>query len=110
MHRIVSTASLLLVIAVSSLHAAPPPDEHARLWALFDAHWQWTLAENPALATEIGDVRYDDRLDDLSPEAIARRQKAERDFQQQARAIVRARLSPADQLHYDLFVDQINTS
>jgi len=90
--------------------AKAPPDAHARLGALLDDHWEWTLRENPALATEVGDTRYDDRLEDLSTEAIARRRAAERDFQTRAHAIDRARLAPADQLTLDLFLDQIDAA
>jgi uncharacterized protein (DUF885 family) len=107
---------IMVVVAVGALAraggAAPkaPADEHARLWALFDEHWEWTLRESPGEATEVGDSRYDDRLEDLSPSAIERRKAAEREFQKRAHAIQRARLTPADQLNLDLFIDQIDAA
>jgi uncharacterized protein (DUF885 family) len=40
---------------------------------VFDEYWNWTKREFPEYATFLGDDRYNDRLTDLSPEAIARR-------------------------------------
>jgi uncharacterized protein (DUF885 family) len=45
----------------------------ARLHALFDEYWSTVKREFPEYATFLGDDRHDDRLTDLSPEAIARR-------------------------------------
>ena len=47
--------------------------EAARLHALFDEAWERTKRDNPEFATYLGDDRYDDRLKDLSSEAIERR-------------------------------------
>ena len=42
----------------------------ARLAGLADAYWQAALASNPIAATALGDRRFDDRLDDPSPDAV----------------------------------------
>ncbi|MGE5170358.1 MAG: DUF885 domain-containing protein [Rudaea sp.] len=52
---------------------APAPNATTRLHALFDDYWSWIKRDNPEFATFLGDDRYDDRLTDLSPAAIARR-------------------------------------
>ena len=48
---------------------ADPPAANAdaaKLHALFDDEWQWTLREYPEFATGVGDNRYNDKLTDLS--------------------------------------------
>ena len=41
--------------------------------SLFEEYWEWVMREYPTYATFLGDHRYDDRLGDESPEAVARR-------------------------------------
>jgi uncharacterized protein (DUF885 family) len=45
--------------------------EADRLTELADAFWEDVTADNPTFATILGDGRYDDRLDDPRPEALA---------------------------------------
>jgi uncharacterized protein (DUF885 family) len=53
--------------------------EDTKLHAMFRAYLDaWFLAE-PVAATRLGDHRHDDRLDDLSPEARATRDRLDRD-------------------------------
>ena len=42
----------------------------AALNALLAEQWQYTLQNSPEFATILGDLRYNDRLTDRSPEAI----------------------------------------
>ena len=42
-----------------------------RLATLADEYWQSTLADDPILATSLGDRRFDDRVDDPTPEAVS---------------------------------------
>src|SRR2546428_8005641 len=54
------------------------PDANASMQALhrlLDAEWEWQLAQFPERATTIGDHRYDDRLTDRSPAAVAGRRR-----------------------------------
>src|SRR5688572_6556987 len=77
--------------------------EPQRLHRLFDASWKYALEEYPELATYVGERGHNHRWTDLSLEAIARR-KAELEIPARVlETIDRARLSPADQDHHDLF-------
>ena len=103
-------AALLAVAVAVALHAAParaadPPDplQTARLHDLFDADWQRQLREDPLTASDIGDPRYNDRLPNLSPEAIAAQHAAVRESLAALEAIARSALSPDDQLDYDIY-------
>jgi uncharacterized protein (DUF885 family) len=48
--------------------SASADDRRRQLDSLFDEQWQYTLRTNPEWATALGDLRYNDRLDDRSPE------------------------------------------
>ena len=82
--------------------APPASPEAAKLHALFDQEWQWTLREYPEFATGVGDNRYNDKLTDLSAPAMDRRKAHERDFWAAIRAIDRNRLTGQDVVSYDL--------
>ena len=43
----------------------------AHFYAVIESHWQHQLQLHPEMATYLGDTRYNDRLGDYSPEAIA---------------------------------------
>ncbi len=94
------------ILACLTLLCALPAaaDESARLRGLLDERWEWTMKEYPTFATAIGDRRYDDKLDDLSLAAIERRKVQTRDTLERAKKIDRKGLPAAEQVHYDLFV------
>lgn len=71
--------------------------------SLLDAHWEWTLREDPVAASQLGDRRFNDQWKDMSLEAIDRRQVEQQQFLRQLRSIDSAQLTAADQLNYDLF-------
>ncbi len=79
-------------------------DEAARLHAFFDEEWERGLRESPESASFQGDPRYNDRWTDLSFEAIARRETADREALARLKAFDRNQLGPADQLNYDTFL------
>ena len=97
----VLTALLTLADAAAATAARSPAAE--RLYALFDSTWQKELAENPVMATYVGDTRYNDRWTDMSAAGIARRHQHDRDTLAALRAIPRDQLTPAEQLDRDLF-------
>ena len=84
--------------------------ESERLHALFDQEWEWGLQEYPTFATYVGDPRYDDRLGDISSEALERRKQHARELVRKIEAIDRSKLSPDDQLNYDLFLYGVKES
>lgn len=84
--------------------ASPTNNDPAKtLHAFFDAEWDYQMEQNPVRASSMGDRRWNDRWDDDSLEAIAKREDHARDALQRLGKIERANLSPADQLNYDLF-------
>lgn len=50
----------------------------AQLQKAIDAQWEYQLRTNPEFATYVGDARYNDRLTDVSPAAIAAELEEER--------------------------------
>ena len=72
--------------------------------ALFDEQYETDLRNYPERATAFGDYRYNDKLNDYSPEAIARRHKTDEDFLARIQAIPTTGFSDQDQLSHDLLV------
>jgi uncharacterized protein (DUF885 family) len=98
-------AALTLSLAAE---AQPTMNAHAQaLHALFSSEWERSLRDNPEAASYQGDTRHDDRWTDMSRAGIAQREQAERDALAKLRAIPRAQLSAADQLHHDTFEWQL---
>src|SRR5215216_6276702 len=95
---ILLTASMAFSQVLSSSDAA------RKLHTLFKEDWQWTLEQFPESATFLGDNRYNDRLTDLSPEAIERRKAHDRDALARIQNINRTELAGQDQISYDLFL------
>ena len=93
--------SLSLFSSTEALRTSPEAD---KLDVLIDSEWQRRLADEPTLATRIGDRRYNDRWEDRSLEAIAARRAHSQDVLARIKAIDRAQLSPTAQLNYDLFL------
>ncbi|NHZ97140.1 DUF885 domain-containing protein [Massilia sp. CCM 8734] len=77
-------------------------DQQAR--ALFDGDWEWRLQNQPEYATSVGDYRYDAALSETTLVASRAANAHQRKMLDQARQIERDKLSPQQQLSYDLFV------
>ncbi|MGI8561168.1 MAG: DUF885 domain-containing protein [Luteimonas sp.] len=102
-------SAVLVLSAVAPLHAQPAGKQTAEartLHAVFEEEWERGLRESPESASYRGDPRYNDRWTDLGLAAIARRQAEDRAVLERLRAIDRSKLSPADQLNYDVFLWQ----
>lgn len=101
-------AALLALATLSPLPAraadADPAATRA-LHALFDRHWQWQAERYPEWATYRGDTRFNDRLFDASPAALAAEDAQEREFLAAARAIPAERLSATDRVSRDIFIN-----
>lgn len=97
----------VLVLALSLLSGTEAPrtsPEAEKLDVLIESEWQHRLADEPTLATRLGDRRYNDRWADKSLEAIAARRAHALDVLARIKAIDRAQLPPTAQLNYDLFL------
>ena len=82
-------------------------DSGAQLQAIAAAFWDDVLRDNPVMATILGDRRFDDRLDDRSPEGIARSEALLRRTLDAARAIDPATLAPSERVTHRMLVDVV---
>ncbi|HEY3244068.1 MAG TPA: DUF885 family protein, partial [Phycisphaerae bacterium] len=89
------------MVALSSTARAAAPAEE--LDALFRDYWEATLRRSPTFATELGDHRYDDRLEDLSEAAHAERIAEVQGFLKRLKAIPAEQLSDRDALNREIF-------
>jgi uncharacterized protein (DUF885 family) len=85
---------------------APLGAEAARFHALLDAEWQWQMEDEPEYATRVGDHRYDDRLEDASPTAIARRDAHAREWLATLHTIRPDALEGEDRISYGFALQQ----
>jgi uncharacterized protein (DUF885 family) len=77
--------------------------DSVRLHSLFSTRWRYTMTEYPEFATYVGFPGQNARWTDNSLEAIARRAREVQRPLSVLHTISRGRLSPHDQLSYDLF-------
>lgn len=83
--------------------AALAQNDALRLHKLFDDDHAWMLADSPEVATVDGYPGENDRWSDDSPAAIEARNAHPRQNLKVLDSIDRAKLTPDDQLNYDLF-------
>jgi uncharacterized protein (DUF885 family) len=95
---LVPLAGFLTVDAAFAAKSANGP-----LLKLFETSWQEDLADDPMSATGLGDHRYDDKLNDMSPLGMDKRNRRLYSRLQLLLKINREKLDKADQLNYDLF-------
>jgi len=97
-------AAVFLIVAFGApLASGGGSAEDARLRRFFDEEWEWGLHEYPEGATALGDNRWNDRLTDMSLEAIAARKRRNEAELATLRTFRRDALSPGDRVSYDLF-------
>jgi uncharacterized protein (DUF885 family) len=82
----------------------PQNNEDQQLRRILDEEWEYGLREYPTFATYVGDPRYNDRLSDISMAAIERRKQHDRDLLKKLQDLDRSKLSPDQQLNYDLYL------
>ncbi|WP_271009772.1 DUF885 domain-containing protein [Paucibacter sp. B51] len=87
----------------------PTPSPTQRLHALFEACWERELAENPLQASYIGDPRFNALWPDLSEEAQARSEAANRAALAELEAIEAAGLPESERLNAELFRHELRT-
>jgi len=98
------TAVLLLLATAFAQDARPVGDRSKAQDALFDEYYETELRNRPEMATAFGDYRYNDKLNDYSLEAIAKRHQIDEDFLARVQAIPTAGFTDQDQLSHDLLV------
>ena len=112
-HALASGAALSLVLAANpaiardhhaATEAASEMSEHDKLFALFADADERSLKLNPVGALFRGDMRYADRLGDyLTDEYLAASKADNAENLAKLAEVDRSKLSPTDQLAYDVF-------
>jgi uncharacterized protein (DUF885 family) len=126
LRRSLATLAMIAAAGAQPAHAQTPrPDFHSRFLALaaqrglsdsvrlrrlFALDWEYTNVESPESASFVGFPGQEDRWTDYSLQAIARRTRELPDRRVVLRAIDRRRLSPSDQLSYDIFARGVEES
>jgi uncharacterized protein (DUF885 family) len=106
-HSLLCLAALagsLLAGSISPQNIKPLADPLAAQNALFEEQYESDLRHFPERATAFGDYRYNDKLNDYSLEAIARRHKIDMEFLSRLRAVPSDGFSDQDQLSHDLLI------
>ena len=81
--------------------------DNQRLERYFDLSYDLAMLEYPGFATYQGDPRSQDRLADLSPAGLERRQQADRNALDLLKTINRGKLSGDNLVNYDLLIDSL---
>jgi uncharacterized protein (DUF885 family) len=79
-------------------------NRRSQLLSLFDEQWQYELRTSPEMATSLGDNRYNDRLNDRSPESYQSDLEARRKFLARFEAVDPAGFSAQDALSRELMI------
>jgi uncharacterized protein (DUF885 family) len=96
--------------APPSVPPEAPPDANASLRALLADHWEDTMRRSPIWASRLGDHRWDDRLDDNSPEALAAARQARVAFLRRAEAVPAGELDDQNRANLEIFTWELRTS
>ena len=98
-------AATCLALAVPALAAESP------LEAFFRRYLDERFALHPTEATALGDHRFDDRMDDLSPAALAKSLAHLKDTRKRLRSeIDRVKLSPDERINFDIFNHELESA
>lgn len=109
--KIIAAIALVAGLGAGGWHPVQADDASAEAAAamheLFEQAWQRRLEENPRLATNLGDLRYNDRWEDRSLEAIEAGHAATVDELETLHGIDRELLVAEERINYDLFELQL---
>jgi len=97
-------AASVLAGSIFSQEVKPLAVRLAAQSALFEEQYESDLRNFPERATAFGDYRYNDKLNDYSLEAIARRHRIDMDFLTRLQAIPSDGFSDQDQLSHELLI------
>lgn len=112
-HTLLTRAAALLIVLLAGgcgrdNGPADAASEAGRaLDALLEREWAWRLEQQPLLASSVGDHRFDDRLPDVSTDAIDRRAAQTREFLEALEAIDSTALPEARRVDYEIFAAQL---
>ena len=81
--------------------------ETKKFHSLLDDEWRKNVEEYPEWATQLGDNRFNDKLNDASYGKVIQRQNKTRKLLERIKDIDRSALSVEDQLNYDLFLNDV---
>src|SRR6476646_1463133 len=105
--RVLSTRPLICLAAILFFPAIPgeaADSPNQQLYSFFNTFLEQRLAMHPLEATELGDHRFDTRLDDLSPDALKRSTAhLEQTLKQLPREVKYASLDRDGQIDYEIF-------
>ncbi len=103
-----------LAVPVSSAQVTGPTDAATAatdaLKSLLAEEWQYELTSSPEFATALGDNRFNNRLDDDSPQFHQSELKQNKDFLARFEALSRASLSAQDALSLELMIRKLHQS
>jgi uncharacterized protein (DUF885 family) len=74
---------------------------------LLQEQWEYTLKNNPEIATTLGDLRYNNRWTEVSKNQIEKDKKSTQNFLKRFEAIDSTGFSVTDQLNKDLMIYQL---
>lgn len=103
--------ALVALLAPAALVAQGPQrfsgPSSQTLYQMFNDYWEWRLAEEPELATQVGRVEHNGRWTDWSKAARDRRRRAREEYLQRAMFLSPGTLNPQDalgavQIEYEL--------
>jgi len=97
-----------LLLACEPAHSAELPGQ--QLAELIDQMWEFSLQEDPLLATSVGDLRFNDRLSSVSVADSKRRNTANEQFLEQLDGIDRQLLSRSERTNFDILRRQLSDS
>lgn len=100
---ILFTGLLVFASAIGASQVKPGGNNRERLNNLFQRAWEFTLQENPLLATSFGDLRYNDRLPSESLADQHRRAHVMRNFLEELNTLSDEGLTPADRMNREIF-------
>ncbi len=99
MMRSLSTVVFLMVVGANAVSGA---DEGDKLHALFDAEWEWTMRTSPTWASRLGDLRFNDRWEDLRFETLHAQHAHRQELLKKLDAIDVEKLSATDRVSHAL--------